>query len=139
MEIISITPSSPLCRAFENDELLNYAWISDMIGCNFHGVLENGELVARIAWELDPPWCPEKGVVGIVSVETLTSYRRNGYAQVLVDYVRGRFPDRPVVFEVNTPWAFHFWQRYKPDTIGRGRGASTLLKLAPLGSKKEAI
>lgn len=136
MEIVSITPSSPLCLAFENDELLNYAWISDMIGCNFHGVLEAGELVARIAWQVDPPWCIEKGVVGIVTLETLACHRRHGYAKLLVDYVRSRLPELPVVLEVNTPWAFLFWQRYQPVTLGRGRGASTLLKLAPLADKE---
>lgn len=132
MEIISITPSSPLCRTFENDEMLNYAWISDLIGCHFNGVVENGELAARIAWQIDPPWCPEKGVVGIVSLETLTKYRRKGYAQVLVDHVRKRYPDRPVVFELNTPWAYEFWKRYEPNFLGRGRGASTLMKINPM-------
>lgn len=132
MEVISITPSSPLCRTFENDELLSYAWISDLIGCSFNGVLVDGELAARIAWQIDPPWCQEKGVVGVVTVETLPRYRRNGYAQVLVDYVRGRHPERPLVFEMNTPWAFQFWKRYKPDCIGRGRGVSSLMKLVPL-------
>lgn len=133
MEVVSITPSSPLCRTFEDDDLLNYAWTSDLIGCNFNGILEDGELAARIAWQLDPPWCPEKGVVGIVSVETLPRFRKRGYAQTLVDYVRGKFPDRPVVFELNTPWAYQFWKRYQPDFLGRGRGISTLMKLLPLG------
>ncbi len=133
MELISITPSSPLCRTFEDDEMLSFAWISDLIGCNFNGVLENGELVSRIAWQLDPPWCPEKGVVGIVSVETRPKYRRRGYASALVDYVREKFPDRPVVFELNTPWAYQFWKNYDPGYIGRGRGISTLMKLLPLG------
>ncbi|MCL5935099.1 MAG: GNAT family N-acetyltransferase [Firmicutes bacterium] len=139
MEIISITPSSPLCRAFEDDELLNYAWICDLTGCNFNGIMGNGELAARVAWQLDPPWYSEKGVVGIVTLETLYRYRRRGYAQELVNYVRGRFPDRPVVLEINTPWAYHFWQRYKPDTMGRGRGHSTLLRLVPLTKNREAI
>ncbi len=133
MEIISITPSSPLCRIFENDELLNFAWTSDLIGCSFNGVVDGGELAARIAWQLDPPWCPEKGVVGIVSVETLPRYRRRGYAQVLVEYVRSMFPKRAVVFEVNTPWAYQFWKQYQPDILGRGRGISMLMRLIPLG------
>lgn len=133
MEVISITPSSPLCRTFEDDQLLSFAWISDLLDCNFNGILDNGELAARIAWQLDPPWCPEKGVVGIVSVETLPRYRRRGYARALVDYVRMKFPDRPVVFELNTPWAFQFWKRYEPDCLGRGRGYSSLMKLLPLG------
>jgi len=139
MEVISITPSSPLCREFENDEMLNYAWISDLTGCSFNGILSNGELAARMSWQLDPPWCKEKGVVGIVSLETLYKFRRLGFAQVLVDYVRVRFPHSPVVFEVNTPWAYHFWERYNPVSLGRGRGHSTLLKLMPLGKNREAI
>ena len=139
MDVIGITPSSPLCREFENDEMLNYAWISDLTGCSFNGVLANGVLAARMAWQLDPPWCGEKGVVGVVSLETLHRFRRMGYAQVLVEYLRSRFPDRPVVFEVNTPWAYHFWQRYNPDTLGRGRGHSTLLKVMPAGKNREAI
>jgi len=133
MEVISITPSSPLCRTFEDDDLLSFAWISDLIGCFFNGVLEDGELAARIAWQLDPPWCPEKGVVGIVTVETRPKFRRQGCAKMLVDFVRGRFPDRPVVFELNTPWAFQFWKQYDPNCIGRGRGFSSLMKLIPLG------
>lgn len=133
MEVISITPSSPLCRPFEDDDLLSFAWVSDLIGCSFNGVLDNGELAARIAWQVDPPWCPEKSVVGIVSVETLPRYRGKGYAQALVDYVRGKFPERPVVFELNTPWAYQFWKRYQPDCLGRGRGVSTLMKLLPMG------
>jgi len=139
MEVISLTPSSPLCHAFENDEMLTYAWISDLTGCIFNGILANGELAARVAWQLDPPWCPERGVMGMVTLETLHKYRRHGYAQVLVDHIRGKFPDKPLVFEVNTPWAYHFWLRYKPETVGRGRGHSTLLRLEPLGVKREAI
>jgi hypothetical protein len=139
MELISITPSSPLCREFENDEMLNYAWISDLTGCSFNGILSDGELAARMAWQLDPSWCAEKGVVGIVSLETLHRFRRLGYAQVLVEYLRRKFPDRPVVLEVNTPWAYHFWQRYNPVSLGKGRGHSTLLRLMPLGENREAI
>ncbi len=139
MEVISLTPSSPLCRAFENDEMLTYAWISDLTGCIFNGILYNGELAARVAWQLDPPWCSEKGVMGLVTLETVHKYRRHGYAQILVEYIRGKFPDKPLVFEVNTPWAYHFWQRYKPETMGRGRGHSTLLRLCPLGQNREAI
>jgi len=139
MEIISITPVSSLCRAFENDELLNFAWICDLTGCKFNGILENGELAARVAWQLDPPWCGEKGVVGIVTLETLHRYRRRGFAQVLVDFVRDKFSDRPVVFEINTPWAYHFWQRYNPKTLGSGRGHSSLLRLSPLVENREVI
>ncbi|MFZ5648718.1 MAG: GNAT family N-acetyltransferase [Bacillota bacterium] len=139
MEVVSLTPGSPLCRAFENDEMLIYAWISDLSGCYFNGIITGGELAARVAWQLDPPWCSEKGVVGIVTLETLHRYRRQGFAQKLVNFVRSKFPDRPVVFEVNTPWAYHFWQRYNPVSLGRGRGHSTLLKLIPLGQNKEAI
>ncbi|MFZ5642455.1 MAG: hypothetical protein ACOY46_02545 [Bacillota bacterium] len=139
MEVISITPSSPLCRDFENDEMLTYAWITDLTGCQFNGILANGVLAARVAWQVDPSWCSEKGVVGIVTLETLHRYRRHGYAQILVEYVRSRFPDRPLVFEVNTPWAYHFWQRYSPVSLGRGRGHSTLLKIMSLGKSLEAI
>lgn len=139
MDVISITPGSPLCRDFEKDEMLTFAWISDLTGCSFNGILANGELAARVAWQLNPSWCPETGVVGIVTLETLHKFRRNGFAQKLVDHIRGKFPEMPVVFEVNTPWAFYFWQRYNPVTLGRGRGHSTLLKLMPLGKNKEAI
>lgn len=139
MEVISLTPSSPLCRDFERDEMLTYAWISDLTGCSFSGIIVNGELVARVAWQVDPPWCPEKGVVGIVTLETLHKYRRQGIAQKLVSFIRGKYPERPVVFEVNTPWAYHFWQRYNPVSMGRGRGHSSLYKLMPLGQNREAI
>ena len=139
MQVVSITPGSPLCRDFENDEMLNYAWISDLTGCSFNGVVANGILAARVAWQVDPTWHSEKGVVGIVTLETLHRFRRHGYAQVLVDFVRSRFPDYPVVFEVNTPWAYHFWQRYKPETLGKGRGHSTLLKIMPLEKSKAAM
>jgi hypothetical protein len=139
MEIVSITPGSPLCRIFEEDEMLNFSWNCDLSGCAFNGVLGNGELVSRMAWQLDPPWCKEKGVVGIVSLETLYRYRRHGYAQRLVGYIRDLFPDKPVVLEVNTPWAYLFWQRYKPITLGRGRGHSTLLRIASLEMEKKAI
>jgi predicted acetyltransferase len=133
MEVISITPSSPLCRTFETDEMVSFAWISDLIGCNFNGILDEGELASRIAWQLDPPWCPEKGVVGIVTVETLPKFRKRGYARALVDFVRSKYPNLPVVFELNTPWAYQFWKRYDPDCLGRGRGISMLMKLLPMG------
>ncbi|MFZ5652003.1 MAG: GNAT family N-acetyltransferase [Bacillota bacterium] len=139
MEVISLTPSSPLCRDFENDDMLTYAWISDLTGCSFNGIVINGELAARVAWQNDPSWCPEKGVVGIVTLETLHRYRRQGIAQKLVSFIRSKFPDKPVVFEVNTPWAYHFWQRYNPVSMGRGRGHSSLYKLMPPGRSREAI
>ncbi|MFZ5597363.1 MAG: GNAT family N-acetyltransferase [Bacillota bacterium] len=139
MEIVSLTPSSPLCRVFEDDEMLSYAWISDLTGCSFTGIVVNGELVARGAWQLDPPWCREKGILGIVTLETLHKHRRKGYAQVLVNHIREKFPALPVVIEVNTPWAYHFWERYKPEILGRGRGHSTLLKLPSLESDRKEI
>lgn len=139
MEIISLTPNSPYCRAFENDVMLSFAWISDLSGCSFNGILVDGVLAARVAWQLDPPWCKEKGVVGIVTIETLHKFRRRGYAQVLVDFVRNKNPEKYVVFEVNSPFSFQFWKRYKPVSLGRGRGHASLFKIAPAKPISNAV
>ncbi|GBF32619.1 hypothetical protein DCCM_0815 [Desulfocucumis palustris] len=139
MEIISITPHSPYCLDFENDDLLSFAWISDFSGCNFTGIVENGVLVCRMAWEMDPHWCQEKGVVGVATLETLHKYRCQGYAKKLVDYIRGSFPEMPLVLEVNSPISFRFWSRYNPVSLGRGRGHASLFKVAPLGHISNAV
>lgn len=139
MDIISLTPNSPYCKAFENDMMLNFAWISDLSGCYFHGILKDGVLAARAAWQLDPPWCNEKGVVGIVSIETLHKFRRQGNAQLLVDFIRNKYPERAVVFEVNNPFSYQFWKRYQPVSLGRGRGHASLFKISPLRPISNAV
>jgi len=132
MEIISLTPNSPYCRDFEDDNLLSFAWISDLSGCRFNGVLVDGVLVARMAWQVNPSWCPEKNVVGIVSLETLHKFRCRGYGKVLVEYLRSTFPSLSMAFEINTPFAHNYWQRYQPHPLGKGRGNSYLWLLPPL-------
>lgn len=132
MKIIRLTPHSPYCKEFENEALLHFSWLGDMSGLHFHGVLVEGTLVARVAWQLDPGWCSEPGVLGIATLETLPRFRCQGFGQALVNYLRAAYPEKPVVFEVNSPFAFHFWQRYRPVYLGRGRGAASLYKIPPL-------
>ena len=139
MEIISITPSSPYCLAFENDELLNFAWITDLSGCSFCGILVDGVLVSRMAWQTDPPWCAEKGVVGVATLETLHKHRCHAYARELVNFIRGKFPDKPLVIEVNNPFSYQFWSRYSPVSLGRGRGYASLFKVTSLHQVSNAV
>lgn len=139
MDIINLTPNSPYCMDFEDDDLLNFAWISDLSGCSFNGILFKGVLVSRMAWQIDPPWCAENGVVGIATLETLHKYRCQGYARELVNFIRGKFPDMPLVIEVNNPFSYQFWSRYKPVLLGRGRGHASLFKVSPLRQISNAV
>lgn len=137
MQIITLTPSSPYCLEFEEEEFVQFAWISNLNDCSFLGVIESGILVSRMAWQLDPPWGKgEKGVVGIASIETLYHYRCQGYAKALVEYIHEQYPDKPLVMEINNPFAFLFWSRYSPETLSSGRANSFLYKISPLNIYK---
>lgn len=138
MKIISLTPNSPYCVEFEQEEFVQFAWISNLSDCKFTGVLEDGILVSRMAWQMDPPWGKEeRGVIGIASLETLYQYRCRGYGKALVDYIRAQYPGLPLVLEINNPFAFKFWSRYKPQVLGKGRAHNYVYKIAPLLAKNE--
>lgn len=131
MEMVKLTPGSPYCVQFEKDALLCFAWNLDLSHCNFNGLVVDGVLVARIAWEENPGWGKYENAVGIVSLETHYKYRCKGYGQFMVDYIRRKFSTRPVVLEINSPFAFQFWRRYNPINLGRGRGHASVFMLPP--------
>ncbi len=139
MQIISLTPNSPYCLAFEEEEFVQYPWITDLSDCFFLGILADGILVSRMAWQYDPPWGKgQKEVLGIASIETLLAYRGNGYASHLVAHIRNLNPDRPLLMEINNPFAFGFWNRYPIEFLGASRANAFLYRLPSLKAEMEA-
>ncbi len=136
MQIINLTPSSPYCLAFEEEEFIQFPWVINLSDCFFLGILEDGILVSRMAWQYDPPWGKgQKDVIGIASIETLLAYRGNGYASQLVAYIRNLNPDKPLLVEINNPFAFGFWNRYPIEVLGPSRANAFLYRLPALSAQ----